>query len=87
MELQFVFAFFLALVALYALVHLLYLPFRMAMALIYNGVVGGFLLWVVNLGGGFFGFHVGLNPITAVTAGLLGIPGVAGLVLLRSMLF
>ncbi len=40
-----------------------------------RALVGFFGLWAVNIVGGFFGFHVGLNLITAFTLGLLGIPG------------
>jgi inhibitor of the pro-sigma K processing machinery len=37
--------------------------------------VAFFGIWAVNIAGGFFGFHLGLNLISAITLGILGIPG------------
>jgi inhibitor of the pro-sigma K processing machinery len=37
--------------------------------------VAFFGIWAVNIVGGFFGFHLGLNLISAITVGILGIPG------------
>ena len=46
-----------------------------------NGIFGVFLLYVVNFFGASFGIHVGINIITALIAGILGIPGVIALIL------
>jgi inhibitor of the pro-sigma K processing machinery len=40
-----------------------------------RSLVAFFGIWAVNIAGGFFGFHVGLNLVTALTVGILGIPG------------
>lgn len=45
-----------------------------------------FLIWVVNVIGGFAGFHMGLNPLSAVTVGVLGIPGAGLLLALKYLL-
>ena len=39
-----------------------------------------FLIYFV---GSFWGFHVGVNPVTALVVGLLGVPGVLLLIALR----
>jgi len=82
---QVVVTYFVALVTLYLLVQVLYIPARLLILLVYNGILGGLALWIINLLGQFVEFHVGLNPITALIAGLLGIPGVVALVFLRTM--
>jgi len=45
-----------------------------------RSVVAFFFIWAVNIVGGFFGFHIGLNVASALAVGALGIPGV-GLIL------
>ncbi|MEX0974171.1 MAG: pro-sigmaK processing inhibitor BofA family protein [Bacillota bacterium] len=35
------------------------------------------LIWAVNVAGGFVGFHLGLNLISAMTVGIFGLPGAA----------
>ena len=41
------------------------------------------LIWLFNLAAASLGMHVGLNPLTGVTVGLLGLPGFALLLLLQ----
>ena len=42
---------------------------------ILRSCVAFFGIWAVNIVGGFFGFHLGLNVVLALTVGILGIPG------------
>jgi inhibitor of the pro-sigma K processing machinery len=48
-------------------------------------VVGALLLAVVNLGGSFLEFHLAINPVTILTAGILQVPGVILLIVLTLM--
>jgi len=48
-----------------------------------RSLVAFFGIWAVNIAGGFFGFHMGLNLITAFTIGILGIPGAILLLALK----
>ena len=50
------------------------LPLRLIWKLITNSIIGAFLLCIVKL----FGLHVQINIITALIAGVFGIPGVIG---------
>lgn len=43
-------------------------------------------IWVANVIGAVAGFHMGLNLITALTVGILGIPGVALLLAVKYFL-
>lgn len=45
-------------------------------------VIGGVLLFVVNLAGELAGFHLPINPVTALLTGLLRLPGVAALLVI-----
>lgn len=58
---------------------------RLLQFLIYC-VAGGLAIWAVNEVGGPLGFHIGLNPVSAAVVGLLGIPGLLALGLLRLIL-
>ena len=67
-----------AIVVIAVCVLLLWLLLNMA-----SGIV---LLFVFNFIGGFFGFSLGVNAVTALVAGVLGIPGVILLVLVQNFL-
>ncbi len=71
------------LLLLYVVAYVLYVPLKVIVRLTYNAIVGGILLWLVNLAGGFFGLSVAINPVTALVAGFLGIPGVVLLIALQ----
>ena len=60
---------------LYVLGKMLMIPLRSIFNLIVNAVIGGGVLLVINFIGSFWGFGVGVNPITALVVGLLGVPG------------
>lgn len=48
-----------------------------------NGVVGIVLLYIANYIGEYFNFYININPITALIAGFLGVPGVLFLVIFQ----
>lgn len=50
-------------------------PIKTILKLIVNSVLGGLIIFIINLIGVAFGFHIGLNIITSIFVGLLGIPG------------
>ncbi len=79
-------AYAVALLLMYALGWLLFVPLKYLWKLILNGILGGLLLVVINLIGGLFGVTLAINPVTALIAGFLGIPGVALLFLLQIIL-
>lgn len=59
------------------------IPLKSILKLIGNSILGGILIFVINLIGGIFNFHIGLNIGTALIVGILGLPGAALLVLLK----
>lgn len=62
------------------------LPLKSILKLVFNSILGGVMIYLINLVGGFFGFHIGLNYITAIFAGVLGVPGTILLVILKVIL-
>jgi inhibitor of the pro-sigma K processing machinery len=46
-------------------------------------VLGCFLVLAVNWVGGWFHYHIPLNPVTALVAGFLGVPGVAAMAVIQ----
>ncbi|MDY4920414.1 MAG: pro-sigmaK processing inhibitor BofA family protein [Phascolarctobacterium sp.] len=64
-------------VLLLVLVKLLSMPFK----LVWNGICGAVLLWLVNLIGGFVGFTMKITIIKALIAGFFGVPGAIAVVM------
>ena len=71
-------------VVLFLLIKLLKWP----MKIIINGILGVVILYIVNLigTGTSFNFSLAINPITALIAGFLGIPGVIVLIIIKLFL-
>ncbi len=76
-------AFLFAIVLLYIVGRVLFVPLKFLGKLLLNAVIGGAVLWVLNIFGGAIGIHVGINVVTALIVGFLGIPGVLLLVILQ----
>lgn len=62
------------------------LPLKIIFKLILNSILGGLLIFLINIVGSSFGFHIGLNIVTAIFVGLLGIPGAGLLAILQIIL-
>lgn len=58
-------------------------PLKNILKLVFNSVLGGLLIYLINIIGMNFGFHIGLNLLTAITVGILGVPGAILLVVLK----
>ena len=64
-------------VLLLVIVKLLSMPFK----LVWNGICGALLLWVVNLLGTFVGFGLKITIFKALIAGFFGVPGAVAVIL------
>ncbi|MBP2645153.1 MAG: sigmaK-factor processing regulatory protein BofA [Firmicutes bacterium] len=76
-------AYLFGIVLLYLVGRVFLMPIKFVFRLIYNAIIGGIMLWGVNFLGGYFDFTIAINPITALVAGILGIPGVVLLILFK----
>ena len=81
MELPIFVAYAVGIVLILVLGRILVFPLKLVLKLVYNGLVGGLALWLVNLIGAPLGFILPITVWTALLVGLLGIPGVALLIL------
>lgn len=70
------------LVLLYLLIKFLKWPLKILL----NGIIGIVLSYFTNILGSYFGFSIGINAVTALIAGFLGIPGVIFLVIFQLFL-
>lgn len=61
-----------ALAVLYVIVRILPVP----MSLLYNGVLGAIMLWVLNIFGPLFGISINITVVNSLIAGFFGVPGV-----------
>ncbi len=62
------------------------LPLKKILKLVMNSVLGGITIFLINLVGGTFGFHIGLNFFTSIVIGLLGLPGSVCLVVVKLLI-
>lgn len=83
MEWNYLVAGLVGLFGLYLVGTVLFRPLKFFLRLAAWAVLGVVLLWVINSLFGYFGFHIAINPLTILTAGILQLPGVALLVLLN----
>ena len=59
------------------------LPLKIIIKLILNSIIGGLIIAFINLIGGSFGLHIGLNIVTTIFVGILGIPGAILLIIFK----
>lgn len=64
----------------------LLLPFKIILRLVVNGFLGGLAILIINLLGQYIGFSIPLNIVSALVAGVLGLPGIILLVILKFLL-
>ena len=58
-------------------------PIKKIIKIIINSILGGIVIYIINLIGANFGFHIGLNVITSIIVGTLGLPGAIILILIK----
>lgn len=77
------FSFLIAMIVLYVMLRLIALPMRLIIKLLINALIGGVILFLINLVGEQFGFTLEINWITSLIVGFFGIPGVIVIVILH----
>ncbi len=61
-------------------------PIKKILKLILNSVLGGLTIFIINLIGAGFNFHIGLNVFTSILVGLLGLPGAVCLIIIKLLI-
>lgn len=60
-----------------------YMPIKRVVKLIANSILGALIIFIINLVGTSFEFHIGFNIFNSIVVGILGIPGAVLLVILK----
>jgi inhibitor of the pro-sigma K processing machinery len=84
-DLTVVLAYTVGLVVLYLLFRLLWLPAKLLLRGVYSVAAGTLAILVINVLGSHFGVHIPINPLSVLSAGFLGLPGIGLIVALRSL--
>ncbi len=62
------------------------LPLKKILKLVLNSIIGGVVIFLINIIGANFGFHIGLNFFTSALIGILGLPGAVVLIIIKLLL-
>jgi len=71
------------LILVYLLIKALIVPLKYLGKLVINVGLGGLGLWLINMFSGTIGVQIGINFVTAMVVGLLGVPGLLLLMTLQ----
>lgn len=74
MDLNSVIVYLACIIFLFLIGRFFIVPIKTIGKIIGNSLLGGILIFIVNVIGGIFNFHIGLNVGTALITGILGIP-------------
>lgn len=58
-------------------------PIKFILRILLNSTLGGLALLAVNTLGKAFGIHIGINAITSVAVGILGLPSIIVMLILQ----
>lgn len=86
METNTIITFFACIIILFIVGRIFIVPLRKILKLVINSILGGGLIYVINIVGATFGFHIGLNIGTSIFVGILGVPGAIFLIILKLMI-
>ena len=73
----------LGLLILFVVARICFRPVAFIMRLILSSILGGVILFLINLAHPLTNIYIGINPVTSLVTGLFGIPGVCLLLLLQ----
>lgn len=86
MDFNIIISFLTCIIILFIFGKIFIMPLKSILKLIFNSILGGVCIYVINLIGANFGFHIGLNILTSMLVGILGIPGAILLIILKIIL-
>lgn len=86
-EIGIVLAYSAGIMLIFMLSWMLVIPFKIAGKFVLNAIIGGLLIIVFNFFGQFTGIYIGLNEITALIVGVLGIPGFVAILIVKLLIW
>ena len=75
---------FIGVLLLWLIIKLFSTPIKWAFKLLLNALLGFVMLFIFNFLGGFIGLSLSVGWISAIVAGVLGIPGIILLLLIEN---
>lgn len=85
-EMGIVLAYSAGIMLIFMLSWILVIPFKIAGKLVINALIGGLLIVAFNFFGQFTDIYIGVNEITAIIVGTLGIPGFVAILAIKLIL-
>ena len=73
----------LGILLIFVVAKIFFTPIKVILKLILNSLLGVIVLIFINLFSTFTGIYIGINAVTAVVLGVLGIPGTCLILLLQ----
>lgn len=65
---------------------ILIIPIKTILKFALNSILGAIIIYIINWVGSLFGFHIGVNIITSILIGILGVPGAILLILVKLLI-
>ncbi len=85
-DLSVVLAYTVGLIVAYLVLRLLWTPARLLLRTAYALAIGAVAILLINLVGGLIDIHIPFNAASVLSAGLLGLPGIVLVVMLRNLI-
>lgn len=76
-------AFLIGLIALFIILKLISFPIKVIIKLLINALIGGIVLYLINIFGAVIGLSININGLSALIVGIAGVPGVIIVILLQ----
>ena len=76
-------AYAVGMLGLFVFLSMFVVPIKFILKLLFNSLLGGIAIAVINVVGNALGIHIALNIVTAAAVGVLGVPGVVMVLLLQ----
>ncbi|MEG6614632.1 pro-sigmaK processing inhibitor BofA family protein [Pseudoclostridium thermosuccinogenes] len=79
-------AYILGIIVLFILGRMFSIPLKQVLKVLAKVLMGGVVIFGINIIGSFWGFKIALNVISAAVVGFLGLPGLILMVALKFLL-
>ena len=76
-------AYAVGMLGLFVFLSMFVVPIKFILKLLFNSLLGGIAIALINVVGNVFGIHIALNIVTAAAVGILGVPGAVMVLLLQ----
>lgn len=83
MTFSIVIGYILGLMIVFVLAKISLKPIKFVLRILLNSALGGVALLIINTLGKAVGIHIGINAITSVAVGILGLPAIIAMLILQ----